>query len=337
VETEHAADVLTLDELGELARAPAFADASPLGERLWLGVALDHAPGVDAEEFTLLAGWLRRQPCPVIALGGTDHPLRPAFDLALASADEAAPLLSNIRHAPLAAMVLVQLLRITEGLPVAAALTVESLAYATLQGGPEFRRWLQAQTPHAMDRPREDGPPVLIARDGDQVAIRLNRPAQRNSLSVEMRDALCEAFELVEADPAIRVARVSGNGPCFSAGGDLGEFGSVTDPATAHAVRSLRLPAAILARCAGRVEFHLHGACIGAGIELPAFGRRITAARGAFFQLPEIRFGLLPGAGGCVSIPRRIGRQRAAWMALSGERVDVGRAQAWGLVDEIVD
>ncbi len=337
MEPDHATEALTLEQLLELARAPAVTDASPLGERLWLVVTLDHAPGLDAEECTLLAGWLRRQPCPVIALGGTDHPLQPAFDLALAGDDEAAPVLAGIRNAPLAAMVLVQLLRITEGMPVAAALTVESLAYATLQGGPEFRRWLQTQSPRAVDRPRDEGPPVLVGRDGDQVAIRLNRPAQRNSLSVEMRDALCEAFELVAADPTIRVARVSGNGPCFSAGGDLGEFGSVTDPATAHAVRSLRLPAAVLARCAGRVDFHLHGACIGAGIELPAFGHRITAARGAFFQLPEIRFGLLPGAGGCVSIPRRIGRQRTAWMALSSERVDVGRAQAWGLVDEIVD
>lgn len=330
-------DALTLDELRELARAQVVADASPLGDRPWLAVAFANAPVLAAEECTLLAAWLRRQPCPVIAFGAAEHPLLPAFDLVLSSDAEAAPVLANIRHAPLAAMVLVQLLRVTEDLPVAAALTVESLAFATLQGGPEFRRWLQAQPPRAGDQPRDEGPPVLVRRDGDVIEIRLNRPSQRNSLSVEMRDALCEAFELVAADPTIRVAEVGGNGPCFSAGGDLGEFGTVTDPATAHAVRSLRLPAAILARCAGRVEFHLHGACIGAGIELPAFGHRVTAAPGTFVQLPEIGFGLIPGAGGCVSIPRRIGRQRAAWLALSGERIDDARALRWGLVDAIAN
>jgi len=336
VEPDCGTDTLTLDELRELARAPASADASPLGVRTWLAVRFANAPPLGSDECALLATWLRRQPCPVIALSAAEHPLLPAFDLVLASDAAAAPVLDNIRHAPLAAMVLVQLLRITEELPVAAALTVESLAYATLQSGPEFRRWLQAQPARAVERPRDEGPPVLVRRDGDQLGIRLNRPAQRNSLSVEMRDALCEAFELVVADPTIRVATVSANGPCFSAGGDLGEFGTVTDPATAHAVRSLRLPAAILARCAARVEFHLHGACIGAGIELPAFGCRVTAAPDTFVQLPEIRFGLIPGAGGCVSIPRRIGRQRAAWLALSGERVDAGRARGWGLIDAIL-
>ena len=91
---------------------------------------------------------------------------------------------------------------------------------------------------------------------------------------------------------------------------------------TAHAVRSLRLPAAALLQCGERIEFHVHGACIGAGAELPAFAARVYAARDTYFQLPEIRLGLIPGAGGCVSLPRRIGRQRTAYMALSGERIE---------------
>lgn len=337
MEPPTATDALTFDRLRELALAPAMVDASPLAGQPWILVVLERATSPDREESDAIARWLRRQPCPVIAVAVADHALLPAFDLVFASAADAEPVLAGIRHAPLAAMVLVHVLRITAGMPVEAALVVESLAYATLQGGPEFRRWLQAQQPRAVDRGRDSGPPVLLERKGDLLEIRLNRPSQRNALSVEMRDALCEALELVAADPSIRTARLSGNGDCFSAGGDLGEFGTVADPATAHAVRSLRLPAAILARCAGRAEFHLHGACIGAGIELPAFGRRVTAASDAFFQLPEIRFGLIPGAGGCVSIPRRIGRQRTAWMALSGERVDAAQALAWGLVDAIVD
>jgi enoyl-CoA hydratase len=163
--------------------------------------------------------------------------------------------------------------------------------------------------------------------------VRLNRPAQRNALSVAMRDALVEALQLAVADTTIAAVAISGNGPCFSIGGDLDEFGSAPDPATAHAIRSLRLPARVLLECADRVSFHLHSACIGAGMELPAFGRRVSAHPKTFFQLPEIRFGLIPGAGGCVSVPRRIGRQRTAWLALSARRINAATALAWGLID----
>src|SRR5574337_222056 len=159
----------------------------------------------------------------------------------------------------------------------------------------------------------------------------------RNAMSVEMRDALVEALQLVVTDASIRRARFAGAGACFSIGGDLREFGTASDPASAHAVRSVRLPAAVLIHCAARTEFHLHSACIGAGIELPAFAGRVTAAPNAFFQLPEIRFGLIPGAGGCVSLPRRIGRQRTAFLALSTRRINATTALDWGLIDEILD
>ena len=85
------------------------------------------------------------------------------------------------------------------------------------------------------------------------------------------------------------------------------------------------------------MHFHLHGACIGAGIELPAFAARLTAKPDTTFRLPEVSMGLIPGAGGCVSIPRRIGRQRTARMAILGEPVNAEQALAWGLIDAIVD
>jgi enoyl-CoA hydratase/carnithine racemase len=83
------------------------------------------------------------------------------------------------------------------------------------------------------------------------------------------------------------------------------------------------------------VTFHLHGACIGSGIELPAFAHHLSVDPKTFFQLPELRFGLIPGAGGCVSIARRIGRHRTAWMALSGKKISARKALEWGLIDEI--
>jgi enoyl-CoA hydratase/carnithine racemase len=90
-----------------------------------------------------------------------------------------------------------------------------------------------------------------------------------------------------------------------------------------------------LAPRAGIFDVHVQGACIGAGVEIAAFAARLTATADAWFQLPELAMGLVPGAGGCVSVPRRIGRQRAALMILSGRRINAPTALRWGLIDAI--
>ncbi|CAB4833716.1 unannotated protein [freshwater metagenome] len=79
----------------------------------------------------------------------------------------------------------------------------------------------------------------------------------------------------------------------------------------------------------------MHGACVGSGIELAAFASRVVAAPDAFFALPEGAMGLIPGAGGTVSIARRINKQRTAWLALSNQSIDAETALAWGLIDAI--
>lgn len=329
---------LALERLPELAAQAGEPMASPFDACPWLLIdAGSTTPPIDDATRMHVAAWIRRQPCPVIALNASaarPDPWRNDYDVVLESGASADALLANIAQAPLAAMTLVQVLRATESLPIAQGLLVESLAYATLQGGAEFRRW-SAQHPPSPETPCDEGPAVLIERDAARLDVRLNRPSRRNALSVEMRDALVEALQLIGADPTIESAHFAGNGDCFSIGGDLAEFGTAPDPASAHAIRSLRLPAAVLASCAARTEFHLHGACIGAGVEIPSFARRVTAHRKTFFQLPEIRFGLIPGAGGCIGIPRRIGRQRTAWLALSARRINAETALAWGLVDAL--
>ena len=212
-------------------------------------------------------------------------------------------------------------------------LLAESLAYSTLQAGPEFAPGAPAVASGSGDEAAE--PAVLARREGDELHLALNRPDKRNAFSAEMRDALCEALALVIQDASLRRVVLSGAGTSFCSGGDLDEFGTLPDPATAHAIRSTRNAAALLARVAERVEARVHGACVGAGAELPAFCRRVVADPGAFFQLPEVALGLVPGAGGTVSLPRRIGRQRTAWLALSGRRLPAEEALAWGLVDEL--
>lgn len=318
-------------ELLPLARRRERGAHSPIGAPLLL---LELSPPCAADDAAVLGAWLRALPAPVIGVGAEDAPLAAHCDAVVATRADAAALETQIRRAPIAAMVLVQLLRATDALPLADALVAESLAYATLQAGPEFRAWRAAHPP-GPPAPREDGPAVQIERRDGTLRLALNRPANRNAMTVEMRDALCEALQLALADDTVTRVEIRGHGKCFSTGGDLREFGSAPDAATAHLVRSLLLPGRLLADLASRAEVHLHGACIGSGIEFPAFAGRVTAARDAWFQLPELKFGLIPGAGGCVSIARRIGRRRTAWLALGGRPIDAARALEWGLVDAL--
>lgn len=290
----------------------------------------------DAQSQRLIA-WLSQRPCPVIGIASDadNSAVIRACDARVADVAEATPLIANIHQSPIAAAVLVQLLRLNARLPLADALVAESLAYSTLQAGPEFKKWLEANRATAPAVHSDSGDAVLMSREDNALTLELNRASNRNGMTVEMRDALIEALQLVLADDSITSVQLSGRGKCFSTGGDLTEFGSAPDPATAHIVRSLALPGRLLAQCSERVSVKVHGACIGSGIEFPAFAGRLVAAEDAYFQLPELKFGLIPGAGGTVSIARRIGRQRAAWLMLSGKRIDARKAMSWGLVDEI--
>jgi len=314
----------------------------------------DDAPPLPAERALRFGAALERLACPSIAIGG-DAASPPAvaarFDLLVRTPEDAAPLVRAIAEAPLASLGLVQLLRLGDFLLSDAAgmhhaLVAESLVYSTLQAGPEFAAWLERRgaalrsapslsSQLSSQPPPPSGPAVRAERWGDELVLSLDRPARHNAFSVEMRDALVEGLAMAVADDRVTRVLLRGEGPSFCSGGDLAEFGTLPDPATANAVRAVRHPARLLLACGGRVEARVHGACIGAGVELPAFAARVVADESAFFQLPELSMGLVPGAGGTASLPRRIGRQRTAWLALSGERIDAATALRIGLVDAI--
>lgn len=233
---------------------------------------------------------------------------------------------------PHAAIVAVQLLRDLEGLEVERALTLESLAYGLLQGSAEHGSWLEGRTPEPLPPGR-----VVLIRDEAVLRIVLDRPWARNAIDRAMRDGLVEAFTVAAADPDIQRVELRSVGPAFSIGGDLNEFGVTRDPATAHAIRRQTLPVWPLSRRAEILDVHIQGACVGAGLEIAAFAGRVTASPSAWFQLPELAMGLIPGAGGCVSVARRIGRQRTTLMLLSGRRINAATALGWGLIDAIED
>ena len=302
----------------------------------------DRAASVPPAGGRLLVGVATRPPreATLALLGDLDLAVVPEGAAtprqAVAVADPVA-LAGELREAcarsPQAAVVLGQVLRASERLAVPAALDVESFAYSTLLGGAEFRRWLDGQDGRALPPMVED--PVLVERDGDVLRVRLNRPRRRNAYGRQLRDALADALRVAVLDPSVERVVLDGAGPCFCSGGDLAEFGTAPDLATAHFVRTLAGAGPLAHALRERLEARVHGPCVGAGVELPAFAGRVIAAAGTTFTLPEVAMGLIPGAGGTVSIPRRVGRWRALYLALSGRQADAGTALAWGLIDEI--
>jgi hypothetical protein len=269
-----------------------------------------------------------------VAVDASPEDVGSTADLAdvVATGDDLEAVVEGFARAPRAGTALALLLRGGAGRTVWEGLVAESAVYSGLQGGAEFAAWREAHPP----RPRSPAPtpPVSVERRGDVLEVTLDRPEVRNALDASMRDALWEAFAIALSDPTIRV-RWRGAGPAFSAGGDLDEFGSRPDPATGHLVRLTRSLGAVVDELAARVTVELHGACFGSGIELPAFAGRVLAAPDTSIALPELALGLIPGAGGTTSLPRRIGRHRTAWLALSGRTIDAETALAWGLVDEV--
>lgn len=285
---------------------------------------LDDATAEDDDRLT----WCRTAPCPVVA--ATADPGPGNVDIVTTEVDV---VVKRTLAAPRAARILVDVLRTSEELDIRPALIVESLAYSTLLASAEFRGWLDGRPTR---RPRVfDGDAIEVSRRDGHVRLTLARPENRNAFSAQMRDGLADALTSVALDATIERLTIDARGPVFSSGGDLTEFGSAADVAVAHGIRTLRNVGAVLAELTIPVTVEVHGTCVGAGVELPAFAPNVVADPGSSFRLPEIEMGLIPGAGGTVSLARRIGRQRTAELALSGRVMSVDEACEVGLVDVI--
>jgi enoyl-CoA hydratase/carnithine racemase len=235
---------------------------------------------------------------------------------------------------PLAATALAQTLRGSETRTMTGGLILESGVYSTLHAGPEFRAW-RARTPRR-ERTDPDGPRVLVERVDDELRITLNRPHVHNALDARMHEELLAAFEPARLDHSLTVS-LRGAGKSYSSASDLDDFDPSEDPAIAHLVRTSNAIGPVLAGLRGRAKVHLHGACLGSGIEIPAFAIHVVAAADVQIGIPELSLGLVPGAGGTWSMTQRIGRHRTAWLALTGDRIGLDTALDWGLVDAVDD
>ncbi|MGV0040331.1 enoyl-CoA hydratase/isomerase family protein [Mycobacterium colombiense] len=308
----------------ELSSAPRDGPPSPPGVIVAVGSATDIAEDefwLDAATFTLT-----EDPC------GDRRAV--TVDSVAATVDE---LTARCRRWPHASGICDDVLRAVDPRgPTLSGVVAESLAYSTLQAGPEFAQWLRDRGPVRMP---EIPDPVRASRDGDVVRIAFNRPQRHNAFSTDARAALLEALTVAQLDPSVTGVVLSGAGPSFCSGGDLAEFGTFADPASAHLARTRYSPAlaldALAARLGGACRAEVHGRVMGSGLEMAAFCGWVSSRDNAVFGLPELALGLLPGAGGTVSVTRRIGRWRTAYLVLSGRTIDADTASAWGLVDEI--
>lgn len=282
------------------------------------------APGVEPAEA------LRAVPALTLGVGNPPTDLDGGFDLVVTGA-EADEVVRAFARAPLASVSAALLLRHPPP-DTAAALLAESTTYSMLQAGPEFRAWRAAHPRQPAGD--DDAPRVDIRREGTITEIVLTRASRHNALDVAMRDQLHAA--LFDAAASGGPILVRGDGPSFCSGGDLGEFGTFSDPVAAHVIRLQRSLAVACDTLAPRLVVAIHGACLGAGIELPAFAGCVIAAADATIGLPEQGIGLVPGAGGTVSMTRRAGSRRVLSLLLRDGTITAQEARSWGLVDEVV-
>ncbi len=304
-------------ELDSGTPAPEPADALPASlPFVVVGIVTDQTAVPPRGDAIAEHGWLRL--CDV-AVGSSD----PALERVLA----------NLETHPITATALALLLRGQPERSLDAGLVAESATYSFLQAGPEFAAWREANPP----RPQTDGdePRVRAERDSATLRVTLTRPERLNALDARMRDELSEALTIAAADPSLSRVELRGEGRAFCAGGDLDEFGMRQDPASAHVVRLQRSVGRTLARLRQETVAYVHGACVGSGAELAAFCDRVVAADDTHMALPEIGLGLVPGAGGTVSLTKRLGRLRTAWLAFSGCAIDADTARSWGLADAV--
>ncbi|CCD93346.1 enoyl-CoA hydratase-isomerase [Bradyrhizobium sp. ORS 375] len=177
---------------------------------------------------------------------------------------------------------------------------------------------------------------ILIERSERVGLVTLNRPKVMNALNDELMDRLGAALLDLDADDAIGAIVIAGSAKAFAAGADIAAmadwgysdvYNSNFITRNWETIRRVRKP--VIAAVAGLA--------LGGGCELALACDIIVAGRGAKFGLPEIKLGLLPGAGGTQRLPRAIGKAKAMDMCLSARTLDADEADRYGLVARVVD
>ncbi|APW39526.1 enoyl-CoA hydratase [Rhodoferax koreense] len=177
---------------------------------------------------------------------------------------------------------------------------------------------------------------ITVHTEADKVGIvTLNRPKQLNALNDQLMDELGQALQAFDADPAIGCIVLTGSEKAFAAGADIAAMAKYSfadvykgDYITRNweSIRGIRKP----------VIAAVSGFALGGGCELAMMCDFIIAADNARFGQPEIKLGVIPGAGGTQRLPRAVGKSKAMDMALTGRMMDAAEAERAGLVSRVV-
>lgn len=178
--------------------------------------------------------------------------------------------------------------------------------------------------------------PVLLVEKAEGVAtVTLNRPTAMNALSSELREAIADTFQELEADPHVQVAILTGAGKAFCAGLDLKELGqqglSGPDNAVTH-----KDPVTSIGQFSGPVIGAINGVAITGGFELALACDVLIVSENARFADTHARVGILPGWGLSQKLSRAIGIYRAKELSLTGNFLSAEQANDWGLVNRVV-
>jgi 3-hydroxyacyl-CoA dehydrogenase len=170
---------------------------------------------------------------------------------------------------------------------------------------------------------------VRLAHRGSVAIATIDNPPV-NALSAKLRADLAEAVATIAADPAVEALVIAAAGRAFIAGADISEFGKpLVEPILPDVLNAIE-------NCPKPVVAAIQGVALGGGLEVALACHGRVAVPGAKLGLPEIKLGIIPGAGGTQRLPRLVGAAKAFPMMLSGEPASAEKAAALGLVDKVV-
>lgn len=176
---------------------------------------------------------------------------------------------------------------------------------------------------------------VLLERPGPGVALlRLNRPERLNALNMAVRESLAEHFTELAADDGIKCVVITGDEKAFAAGADVAELAERTP--TDAAFGKSRVAWAAMERYRRPIIAAVNGFALGGGCELAMHCDVIIAGEGAKLGQPEVKLGIMPGAGGTQRLVRAVGKFAAMRWLLTGDLLSAAEAHRLGVVSELV-
>jgi 3-hydroxyacyl-CoA dehydrogenase len=174
---------------------------------------------------------------------------------------------------------------------------------------------------------------VKLSRDNDVAIITIDNPPV-NALSPGVPEGIAAAIDEMNGDPALKAAVVIGGGRTFVAGADIKEFGKMTSGGR----RGSLLPLLLRIEDSGKpVVMAIHGTAFGGGLELAMAGHYRVASPTAQVGQPEVKLGIIPGAGGTQRLPRLVGVAKAVEMCAEGKPVSARDAATHGLIDRLIE